>query len=188
MINWDPAAKTALSDEEVEYKDVTGKLYYIKYKIARDNRSNEDVQTTRLTSDFIIIATQRPETIMGDVAVCANPNDERYTHLKGKKVIVPLINKEVPVIFDEYVDKDFGTGILKITPAHDINDFNIGLKYNLPVVDTLNEDGTISEAAQIFIGEDRFVARKKIVEELKEKGLLVKEEEYTTQAWLQPAY
>ena len=117
---------------------------------------------------------------MGDVAVCANPNDERYTHLQGKKVIIPLINKEVPVIFDEYVDKDFGTGILKITPAHDINDFNIGLKYNLPVVDTLNEDGTISEAAQIYIGEDRFVARKKIVEELKEKGLLIKEEEYTT--------
>ena len=114
------------------------------------------------------------------MAVCANPNDDRYSSLEGKKVIVPLINKEVPVIFDEYVDKDFGTGILKITPAHDINDFNIGLKFNLPVVDTLNEDGTLSEAAQIFIGEDRFVARKKIVEELKEKGLLVKEEEYTT--------
>ena len=116
---------------------------------------------------------------MGDTAICANPNDERYTQLKGKKVIVPLINKEVPVIFDEYVDKDFGTGILKITPAHDINDFNLGLKYNLPVVDTLNEDGTLSEAAQIYVGEDRFAARKKIVEELKAKGLL-KEEEYTT--------
>lgn len=170
MINWDPAAKTALSDEEVEYKDVTGKLYYIKYEVA-ESGSN---------ADYIVIATQRPETIMGDTAVCANPNDERYTQLRGKKVIVPLINKEVPVIFDEYVDKDFGTGILKITPAHDINDFNIGLKYNLPVVDTLNEDGTMSEAAQIYIGEDRFVARKKIVEELKSKGLLVKEEEYTT--------
>ena len=117
---------------------------------------------------------------MGDTAVCANPNDERYTQLKGRKVIVPLINKEVPVIFDDYVDKDFGTGILKITPAHDINDFNFGLKYNLPVVDTLNEDGTLSEAAQIYIGEDRFTARKKIVEELRAKGLLVKEEEYTT--------
>ncbi|HEV2833454.1 MAG TPA: valine--tRNA ligase, partial [Hanamia sp.] len=128
----------------------------------------------------LIIATQRPETIMGDVALCANPNDDRYTHLKGKKFLVPLINKEVPIIFDEYVDKDFGTGILKITPAHDINDFNIGLKHHLPVVDTLNEDGTLSEAAQIHIGEDRFVARKKIVEELREKGLLVKEEEYTT--------
>ena len=174
MINWDPAAKTALSDEEVEYKDVTGKLYYIKYEIA------DDGQTATGNRQFIVIATQRPETIMGDVAVCANPNDERYTSYKGKKVIVPLINKEVPVIFDNYVDKDFGTGILKITPAHDINDFNIGLKFNLPVVDTLNEDGTLSEAAQIFIGEGRFVARKKIVEELRDKGLLVKEEEYQT--------
>ncbi len=174
MINWDPAAKTALSDEEVEYKDVTGKLYYIKYK-ASSGPSRVGEQ-----EDFIVIATQRPETIMGDVAVCANPNDERYSFLKGKKVIVPLINKEVPVIFDEYVDKEFGTGILKITPAHDINDFNIGLKFNLPVVDTLTDDGTLSEAAQIFIGEDRFVARKKIVEELKQKDLLVKEEEYPT--------
>ncbi len=173
MINWDPAAKTALSDEEVEYKDVMGKLYYIKYKVASPLLGGEQ-------EEAIVIATQRPETIMGDVAVCANPNDERYAHLKGKKVIVPLINKEVPVIFDDYVDKDFGTGILKITPAHDINDFNIGLKFNLPVVDTLNEDGTLSEAAQIFIGEDRFIARKKIVEELREKGLLVKEEEYST--------
>ena len=181
MINWDPAAKTALSDEEVEYKDVTGKLYYIKYEIVEEGQPmTDDRRPIGYNRQFITIATQRPETIMGDVAVCANPNDERYTHLKNSKVIVPLINKEIPVIFDEYVDKDFGTGILKITPAHDINDFNIGLKYNLPVVDTLNEDGTLSEAAQIFIGEDRFVARKKIVEELREKGLLVKEEEYQT--------
>ena len=143
--------------------------------------SDAEPDNSQLTSDnFIIIATQRPETIMGDTAVCANPNDERYSHLKDKSVLIPLINREVPVIFDEYVDKDFGTGILKITPAHDINDYNLGLKHNLPVVDTLNEDGTLSEAAQIFVGVDRFAARKKIVEELKEEGLLVKEEEYQT--------
>ena len=167
MINWDTVAKTALSDEEVEYKDERGKLYYVKYQVVGEDH-------------FMVIATQRPETIMGDVAVCANPGDERYANLKGKSVIVPLINKEVPVIFDEYVDKDFGTGGLKITPAHDINDFNIGLKHHLPVIDTLNDDGTLSKEAQIYIGEDRYVARKKIVAELKEKGLLLKEEEYTT--------
>ncbi|HRP18486.1 MAG TPA: class I tRNA ligase family protein, partial [Ginsengibacter sp.] len=165
MINWDTVAKTALSDEEVEYKDVKGTLYYVKYRIAG-------------TDEYITIATQRPETIMGDVAVCANPTDPRYQHLKEKKAIIPLINREVPIIFDEYVDKDFGTGVLKITPAHDINDFNIGLKYNLPVIDTLNDDGTLSKEAQIYIGEDRFAARKKVVEALKDEGLLIKEEVY----------
>lgn len=168
MINWDPAAKTALSDEEVEYKDVQGKLYYVKYKVAGTD------------NNFVVIATQRPETIMGDTAVCVNPNDERYQHLKGKKIIVPLVNREVPVIFDDYVDPAFGTGALKVTPAHDINDYNLGLKHNLPAIDTLNEDGTLSEAAEVFVGLDRFVARKKAIEQLREEGLLVKEEEYQT--------
>lgn len=167
MINWDPAAKTALSDEEVEYKDIQGKLYYVKYQVVGSD-------------EFISIATQRPETIMGDTAVAAHPDDERYKHLKGKKVIVPLVNREVPIIFDEYVDPAFGTGALKITPAHDINDYNLGLKHNLPAIDTLNEDGTLSEAAEVFIGLDRFEARKKAIEKLKEDGLLIKEEEYQT--------
>jgi valyl-tRNA synthetase len=167
MINWDPSAKTALSDEEVEYKDVQGILYYVKYKVAGSD-------------ECITIATQRPETIMGDTALAVNPNDERYQHLKGKKVIVPLVNREVPVIFDEYVDPAFGTGALKITPAHDINDYNLGLKHHLPAIDTLNDDGTLSEAAQVFVGLDRFEARKQAVEKLKQDGLLVKEEEYQT--------
>jgi valyl-tRNA synthetase len=177
MINWDPAAKTALSDEEVEYKEVAGKLYYISYKVVDENGN---AVNTPLGDGGITIATQRPETIMGDTAVCVNPTDERYAHLKGKFVIVPLVNRKVPIIFDEYVDKEFGTGALKVTPAHDINDYNLGLKHNLEVIDTLNEDGTLSEAAEVFVGLDRFKARKKAVEQLAAEGLLIKEEDYTT--------
>lgn len=172
MINWDPKAKTALSDEEVEYKDLQGKLYHVKYAIV-DAAGNA-------TGEYITIATQRPETIMGDTAICVNPEDERYTHLKGHFAIVPLVNRRVPVIFDTYVDKEFGTGALKVTPAHDINDYNLGLKHNLEIVDTLNDDGTLSTAAVVFVGTDRFVARKKVVAALAEEGLLVKEQEYTT--------
>lgn len=168
MINWDPKAKTALSDEEVIFKQSNSKLYYVQYKL-----EGED--------GYITIATVRPETILGDTAICVHPEDERYAHLKGKYCFVPLINRRIPIIFDDYIDKEFGTGALKVTPAHDLNDYNLGIKHNLPVVDTLNEDGTMSEAAQLYIGEDRFAVRKKIVEDLRESGNLVKEEEYTNQ-------
>jgi valyl-tRNA synthetase len=178
MINWDPSAKTALSDEEVEHRDVSGRLYYVKYLVKKED--GQPAAGSNDAADHIVIATQRPETIMGDTAVAVNPGDERYQHLKGKKLIVPLVNREVPVIFDEYVDPAFGTGALKVTPAHDINDYNLGLKHNLPTIDTLNEDGTISTAAGIFAGLDRFEARKKAIEKLREDGLLVKEEDYQT--------
>lgn len=178
IINWDPQAQTALSDEEVEYRDVQGKLYYVRYKVANGTKSV--LQNSSSEDEGILIATQRPETIMGDVAVCVHPDDERYKHLIGKTVLVPLVNREVPVIADEYVDPAFGTGALKITPAHDINDYNLGLKHNLPIVDTLNPDGTLSEAAQVFVGMDRFEARKAVIEKLKENGLLIKEEDYQT--------
>lgn len=166
MVNWDPAGQTTLSDEEVIFKETPDQLFYVIYKGV----------------DFdgeLMVATARPETIAGDVAVCVNPNDERYRDLIGKKVMVPLINREVTIIADDYIDIEFGTGVLKVTPAHDINDYNIGLKYKLPVIDTLNADGTISEAGQLFVGQDRFVARKQWVKALKEADLLAKQENYT---------
>ncbi len=174
MINWDPAARTALSDEEVEYRDVDGSLYYVRYRIVEQNGSPTALE------DYITIATQRPETIMGDTGVCVNPNDERYKHLHGKYALIPLVNRAVPIVLDEYVDPAFGTGALKVTPAHDINDYNIGLKFNLEVIDTLDENGNLSEAAQVYVGMDRFKARKEIVKDLKEQGLLIKEEAYKT--------
>jgi valyl-tRNA synthetase len=164
MVNWDPRGLTAVSDEEVIHKEVNSKLFYVRYEI-------ED------SSEYITVATTRPETILGDTAVCVHPNDERYTHLKGKSAVVPLVNRVVPIIFDEYIDKEFGTGALKVTPAHDINDYNLGIKHYLEVIDVLNDDGTMSDNAKLYIGEDRFAVRKKIAVELEEKGSLVKIED-----------
>ncbi|MCY7310357.1 MAG: valine--tRNA ligase, partial [Chitinophagaceae bacterium] len=176
MINWDVKAKTALSDEEVIRKETQQKLYFLKYAI-----DNGQQATGSSVSDFVVIATVRPETIMGDTAICVHPDDERYKHLHGKFAFVPLINRRIPIITDEYVTMDFGSGALKVTPAHDINDNQLGQKHNLEVVDIFNEDGTLNAEAQIYIGEDRFEARKKIAKELEEKGFLLKTEDYTSE-------
>jgi valyl-tRNA synthetase len=165
MINWDPKAKTALSDEEVIFKETQSKLAYVKYKLADG-------------SGHITVATVRAETIMGDVAICVHPEDERFKQLVGKTCFVPLINREIPIIADEYIDMEFGTGCLKVTPAHDINDYNLGIKHKLPVIDTLNEDGTMSQAAILYIGEDRFDVRKKILADLEAAGHIEKVEDY----------
>jgi valyl-tRNA synthetase len=165
MVNWDPQAMTAVSDEEVIYTEEKSKLYYVRYKISGEE-------------GYITVATTRPETILGDTAVCANPDDERYRHLKGKKVIVPMAGREVPFIFDSYVDPEFGTGCLKITPAHDINDYEIGIRHHLPSIDVFNDDGTISERAGMFVGVDRFRAKELAEEELRKRGNLVKVEVY----------
>ncbi|MCE7042294.1 valine--tRNA ligase [Dyadobacter sp. CY312] len=166
MVNWDPQARTTVSDEEVIMKEVNQKLVYLKYELADGEGQG------------VVVATTRPETIMADVAICVNPNDERYQHLIGKQVLIPLIKRAIPVIADDYVEIEFGTGCLKVTPAHDTNDYELGKRHNLPIIDLLNEDGTLNEKAQILIGEDRFIARKKIIKLLEESGDLVKVEEY----------
>ena len=166
MVNWDPKALTALSDEEVIYKEEQSHLFHLRYKVEGD----ED--------KYIVVATTRPETILGDTAVCVNPNDERYGWLKGKRVIVPLVGRSVPIIMDDYVEMDFGTGCLKVTPAHDVNDYMLGEKYNLPSIDIFNDNGTISEAGGMYVGMDRFDVRKQIMEDLKAADLVEKVEDY----------
>ncbi len=167
MVNWDPSAKTALSDEEVIYKESQGKLYYLRYQVEGSDR-------------YLVVATTRPETILGDTAVCLNPNDERYADIpEGARVIVPLVGRSVPIIRDEYVDIEFGTGALKVTPAHDVNDYMLGEKYNLETIDIFNDDGTINDKVGMYVGVDRFDCRKQIEKDLQEAGLMEKVEQYT---------
>ena len=172
MVNWDPEGHTAVSDDEVIHRDTASKFYHMRYFIS-DGQGNP-------TDKYIVVATTRPETIMADAAVCVNPNDERHSWLKGKKVLIPLINKEIPIIEDEYVEMDFGTGCLKVTPAHDAHDYEIGLRHNLPVLDIIDDHGRLNEDAQILVGEDRFEARKKIAKMLEEAGNIEKIEDYTS--------
>ncbi|MBJ6109347.1 valine--tRNA ligase [Hymenobacter sp. BT523] len=168
MVNWDPEGRTAISDEEVIAKDVQAKMYYLNYAVVGQE------------GQFLTVATSRPETIMADVAVAVNPNDPRFAHLAGQKVRIPLLGREIPVIFDEYVSMDFGTGALKVTPAHDLNDYELGVKHNLPVIDILADNGTLNEKAVLYVGQDRFAVRKQIAKDLQEAGLLEKIEEYAS--------
>ena len=185
MVNWDPEGRTAISDEEVIAKDVQAKMYYLKYELIADSSqllaSEQEAGSQQLAaSSYLIVATSRPETIMADVAVAVNPNDPRYAHLAGAKVRIPLLGREIPVIFDEYVSIDFGTGALKVTPAHDLNDYELGIKHNLSVIDILADDGTLNEKAVLYVGQDRFAARRNIAKDLQEAGLLDKIEEYAS--------